>query len=210
MNTHEETFNTWNKIAAAYEERFMDLELYNESYNFFCTSLTQPNPDVLELGCGPGNITRYLLSQCPGINILATDIAPNMIALAKKNNPSAEIKLLDARDLGQLRRKFHGIVAGFCLPYLSSAEGLQLIKDVYHSMFDKGIFYLSFIEGDPASSGWMTGSTNDRVYFYYHKRDEILKELNDTGFKTLKSFKLPYQKADGSAEVHDVLIAQKV
>jgi len=39
---------------------------------------------VLELACGPGNITKCLLSKRPDLEILATDIAPNILELAKK------------------------------------------------------------------------------------------------------------------------------
>jgi SAM-dependent methyltransferase len=209
MDTVKETFDTWNKIAGLYEEKFMDLDLYNEGYDFFCASLSTQNPGVLELGCGPGNITRHLLQRRPDMSILATDIAPNMIELAKKNNPNAEFKLMDARALCQLNKTFDGIVAGFCLPYLSAGESAQLIQDAYESMFEKGIFYLSFIEGDPAKSGWMTGSTNDRVYFYYHNGDTLLQELRKAGFVILKTFNIPYTKSTGESELHDVLIVQK-
>lgn len=30
---YQETFETWNKIAGLYEEKFMDLDLYNQSYD---------------------------------------------------------------------------------------------------------------------------------------------------------------------------------
>ena len=46
------------------------------------------NSKLFEIGCGPGNITKYLIYKNPNYKILATDAAPNMIALAKKNNPT--------------------------------------------------------------------------------------------------------------------------
>jgi hypothetical protein len=42
---------------------------------------------------------------------------------------------------------YDGIVCGFCLPYLSQDECLQLMKDSYHLLNENGMIYLSFVEG---------------------------------------------------------------
>lgn len=60
MDKYFETFETWNKVASLYEENFMNLEVYNESYDLFCNTVHTPNASILEIGCGPGNITKYL------------------------------------------------------------------------------------------------------------------------------------------------------
>ena len=31
-NRYTETFETWNKVAALYQDKFMDLDLYNDTY----------------------------------------------------------------------------------------------------------------------------------------------------------------------------------
>ena len=46
--------------------------------------LYNPNSKIWEIGCGPGNITKYILSKLPDLNIFGIDIAPNRIELAKK------------------------------------------------------------------------------------------------------------------------------
>ncbi len=118
MDRYKETFETWNKIASIYQDRFMDLDLYNDTYDYICNSVTKPNAKLLEIGCGPGNITKYLLTQRPDFDILGIDIAPNMIELAKKNNPSANFVVMDSRQINSLDKKYDGIIVGFCLPYL--------------------------------------------------------------------------------------------
>lgn len=35
MNNNQETYQTWNKVAKLYEEKFMDLALYDQSYDLF-------------------------------------------------------------------------------------------------------------------------------------------------------------------------------
>lgn len=63
MDKYEETFETWNNIASIYQDKFMKLDLYNDSYDYICTSISKQGANLLEIGCGPGNITKYLLSK---------------------------------------------------------------------------------------------------------------------------------------------------
>src|SRR5690606_3808601 len=100
----------------------------------------------LEIGCGPGNITKYLLSKKPDFDILGIDIAPNMVELAKQNNPTAHFALMDCRQINQLDTKFDGIIGGFCLPYLTRVESEKLISDASDLLNDNGLIYLSFVE----------------------------------------------------------------
>ena len=58
MDRYKETFETWNKMASLYQERFMDLDLYNETYDFICNAVVKEKAKILEIGCGPGNISR--------------------------------------------------------------------------------------------------------------------------------------------------------
>ena len=34
MDRYTETFETWNKIATQYQDKFMQLDLYNYTYDF--------------------------------------------------------------------------------------------------------------------------------------------------------------------------------
>lgn len=207
MDHYKETINTWNQLAQAYEEKFMDLDLYNDTYAVFCGLLKQ-QAKVLELGCGPGNITRYLLHARPDLQLLASDVAPAMVELAAKNNPATETMKLDSRDMSPLKdRKFDAIVAGFCIPYLSAADVNTLIKQCRERLLKQGSLYLSFVEGDPANSGFITGSTGLRTYFYYHPLTDITGFLEKHGFVMCNCSHKNYRKSDGTGEVHTVLIA---
>jgi ubiquinone/menaquinone biosynthesis C-methylase UbiE len=207
---YKETFNTWNKIADLYEEIFMDLELYNDSYEVFCNNLPKSNLAVLELGCGPGNITKHLLSNDNSLNILATDVAENMLLLAKKNNSSISTQILDVRNLNQLNQQFKGIMVGFVLPYLSATDCTKLITDSQSLLCKNGLLYLSFVEGSPNDSGFISGSTGDRAYFYYHQLSAIQKDLTANGFEVMDTILVPYTKKDGKTEKHTILISKKI
>ena len=209
MDRYKETFDTWNKVARFYQEKFMDLDLYDDTYDTFCDEVNIENATILEIGCGPGNITKYLLNKRPDFRIEGIDISPNMIELAKTNNPIADFKVMDCREIDKLQSKFNGIICGFCLPYLSKFDSSKMIKDCTTLFKDKGVLYISFIEGDYLNSGFQIASTGDRTYFYFHTLEGLTKELKDCSFETIKLFHRNYKKNLATEEIHTVVIAKK-
>lgn len=209
MDNYKETFETWNKVALLYQSRFMDLDLYNDSYDFMCNSITHNYAKILEIGCGPGNITKYLLSKRPDFEVFGIDIAPNMITLAKKNNPAAKFAVLDSRNLDKINTKYHGIVCGFCLPYLSQTDCKKLISDCYNLLNKEGLLYISFVEDLPNKSGFQVTATGDRVYFNYFTLNDLSTQLVENKFGILKVFDVAFERSEIEKEMHKILIAKK-
>jgi cyclopropane fatty-acyl-phospholipid synthase-like methyltransferase len=208
MDKQEETRNTWNNIAGLYNDKFMDLTLYDATYDYVCDVVALSGAKILDVGCGPGNITKYLLAKRPDFEILGIDIAENMLELARLNNPTARFELLDSRDIVQLKTSFDAIVAGFCLPYLSQGETADFIQQSYHSLNADGLLYLSFVEGDPAQSDFKSGS-GGRVYFNYHPLEQLLATLRQANFDQIQLFKVPYKVNDAGNDIHTIVIARK-
>lgn len=208
MDRYKETFDTWNNIASIYQDKFMNLDIYNSTYDFICDNINKPNAKLLEIGCGPGNITHYLLSKRPDFDILGIDIAPNMVELAKVNNPKAHFEVMDSRQINQLEAKYDGIIGGFCLPYLSQTEGQTLIANAHDLLNDGGLLYLSFVEGDPNKSDFKVGS-GGRVYFYYHELNDIKSQLINAKFEDIRTFEVQYKIAETQFDIHSIVIARK-
>ena len=209
MEKYKETFETWNKVAKLYEDKFLNLDLYNDTYNKFCELLLKKNPSILEIGCGPGNITKYLLAKRPDFQILGTDISPNMIELAKVNCPSAKFKVIDSREIENIKNKFDAIVCGFCLPYLSELDVDKFIIDCKNLLNENGIIYLSFVEGEKDKSGYQSASSGDRTYFYYHNLENLANQLKLNNFEKQNLIRKSYEKNDKTQEIHTIIIAEK-
>nr|WP_199156742.1 class I SAM-dependent methyltransferase [Pedobacter sp. ASV2] len=183
------------------------MDIYNESYDFFCNLISSDFGNVLDVGCGPENITCYLLNKKPEFNILGTDISVNMVELVKANNPTTHFKLYNCRNIRTWETKFNGIICGFCLTYLSTDECKDLIKSCYDHLVKDGAVYFSFVEGNPADSGFQTGSSRRRIYFNYHTLEQIEGCLSTVGFKNLKVIKIAYVNSPSKVEHHTVVIA---
>jgi len=210
MDAYQLTFQTWDKLAIQYQDKFMDLDLYNDTYDLFCECVTKRGAEILEIGCGPGNITKYILSKRPDVKFLGTDVSANMINLAQKNNPAASFKELDCRSVNELNQKFDGILCGFVVPYLSIADVKKLITDCSSLLNQGGIFYMSLIEGAYDESRMETSSDGKHnLFVYYYQEQQLLNMFRDNNFESISVIRKDYQKGAGSKSTHLIFIANK-
>lgn len=206
MNKTQQAVSVFDKLAALYETKFMDVSLYKEALDLLCLRLP-PAATVLDVACGPGNMARYLLNQRPDLRLTGTDLAPQMLELARRNNPEAEFVLMDARRSADIGKRFHAILLSFCLPYLSKAEALQLIADCALLLEPGGLLYLSAMEADNSRSGYEKGSSGDEVYMNYHEAPYMLEALTTAGLSLVYEDRKTYEH-NGKATCDLILIAQ--
>ena len=129
MNKSEQAVSIFNSRAEGYHQKYMDVSLYSNDLDMFCQFLPKKDSVVLELACGPGNITKYILDKRPDFRIDGSDLSENMLRIAKKNAPTAEFFIMDMRKISSLSKLYNGIICGFGLPYLEKDEVIQFIAD---------------------------------------------------------------------------------
>jgi ubiquinone/menaquinone biosynthesis C-methylase UbiE len=209
MNKNEVAVAVFDKLAKVYQDKFMDVSLYDDSFKFFCNNINKQYPEILELACGPGNITKHLLSLRSDLKITGTDLAPNMIALAAENNPTAVFKIMDCREIGNIDRQYDAIMCGFCLPYLSKEETIKLISDAAKIIQPSGLIYISTMEDDYSNSGIRTGSGGDEVFMHFYKAADLTAALEENGFSIVYLDRKYYAGINGSETIDLIIIAQK-
>lgn len=212
MNPKKETLETWNKMAEVYKDKFMDMPIYNHTYDFVLENLKNKNAAILDVGCGPGNISKYLINKNSALQILGIDAADEMVKMAQKLVPQCKFEVKDATQLKTIDKKFDAIFVGFCIPYLTQSQTLDLINDCFEMLNEdvsqsgrQGILYLSFVNGNPSQSEWKENNVGDRIYFHYHLTSDIKSNLIKTGFQILQEFEIDYENGDK----HQVVVAQK-
>ena len=199
----------FDKYASQYEAQYMSVEKYHDALDLFCTNLSKQNARILELACGPGNMTKYLLSRLPDLQVLATDLSPAMLEIAQKNNPKASVQILDCRAIRDLEESFDAIVCGFGLPYLSKEESIQLIRDMVDMLHDDGMVYISFMEGEYGNSGYKYASDGSGagLFTYYHEEGYLKDVFLKCGMEMLDVSRVKY--SDRSGEVVDLIMVAK-
>lgn len=209
MQSAAENSKTWNDLVDWYDQTFMNDTRYKNCYDFFLQLLGTGSVSVLELGCGPGNIAKYMLEVNNILNWTGIDYAPAMVLRAQQNCPNAEFIHLDAREIKTWRRKFDALMLGFCLPYFSPAELCDYLPAWIQRLNADGVVYLSFVEGDPANSGTQVNRIGQAIDFYYYSVETMKQALMDCGVSIIYEEQVPYPRPENKIEYHSILIGKK-
>jgi len=208
MKQLNKVIQVFDSCAKEYEKKYMGIGLYVPSIDLFCASIKKDRANIFELGCGPGNITRYVAEQHPHYSIVSTDVSSNMLKLARKNVPSVSFVEMDARNIGNLNGTFDGIICGFVLPYLKKEEAIQLIHDAAGLLEPEGILYISTIEAPYSTSGMTKSSTGEHeLYMHYHEFEYLDQAIKDAGLFLLKTQRV--ESISAGKDVTDLILVIK-
>ena len=211
MNAFDLSVKRFDEFASEFADRFMNIDAYRSHFEQFCDMLESQQPAILELGCGPGNVTRFLKQRFPESAMMAIDLAPRMIEIARQTVEGVNFQVMDVRHIRSLDGQFDGIMCAFCLPFLSQEDTGQLIADCSDKLKDNGILYISTMEGDASKAGFESTSFSGdaQVYFNYHTGEDLEKLLIANGFSLVQLVRQDYHEPDGSVLTDLILIARK-
>ena len=108
----------YHGMATDYAERFGgELREPDSDTAFLDTALSRlPDGPVLDVGCGPAQVSGYLLSR--GISAVGIDIAPGMLAAAARLVPDARLIAGDLLALPLRPTTCAGAIASYSLHHL--------------------------------------------------------------------------------------------
>lgn len=110
--------------------------------NKHLSSLLKQNPSTLDLGCGGGRTTSYLLSK--GVekeNIVGVDLNEKMISIARKKLPEVEFICRDISELEFKSKKFDLIVSSMVFHYLDDAELRKVLRNCHRWLKEGGVLF---------------------------------------------------------------------
>jgi SAM-dependent methyltransferase len=123
----ERSYNYWNNIHKEYKRSDIVFDDWLEKFDNLIMKTHKP---ILDLGCGSGNDTLYLISK--GKDVIACDQSENAILNIQKNFP----ELKDAKCFNMLdglpfeNGSFEIIIADLCLHYFSEADTKAILSEI--------------------------------------------------------------------------------
>ena len=140
-----ETQKSYDRVAVEYSERFKD-EMDDKPFDRNCLDRLAREVgelgSICDLGCGPGQIARYLHRH--GVKTLGVDLSPNMIAEAQRLNPEIHFHQGDMLSLPDADNSWGGIAAFYCIIHIPRDQIVEALLEMKRVLKPGGILLLTF------------------------------------------------------------------
>jgi len=154
--------------------------------------LAPPGAQVLEIGCGAGNIAPWLVER--GFVVTGIDISPTAIAWATER-AIPNTRFLTGNVVDHIPGQYDVVIDGHCLHCIIGADRTRLLANVRGALADGGSFFVSTMCGEitqPSLRACFDPATRCQVvdgiaYRFIGDSDEILAELHTAGFDVVRS-----------------------
>ena len=155
-------YNAYNHFARIYNE-YWAADISKKTLPPLENLLIPHLPErarILDLCCGSGQVTQQLLKK--GYQVTGIDGSEEMLDYARKNAPSGEFFLDDARFF-KLPPTFHGIISTTgSLNYVMNIEELiNVFRNVYAAMVENGLFVFNVYLEEEYQSDWNGSISGD-------------------------------------------------
>lgn len=148
------------------------------------------HPHVLELGCGTGTFSKYVLEKLPSLHLLGCDISPKAVDLAAAHcgsYPHARFEVADGIALPYAKDQFDAVIGSSILHHLFPLS--EVLRECYRVLKPDGLFWFSepnmmnphiAAEKNVRWVGKMLQDTEDETAFF---RWSLAKNLRQVGFQ---------------------------
>ncbi|SEA49246.1 Methyltransferase domain-containing protein [Desulfuromusa kysingii] len=201
------TINSYNESAECFAAKFMDFAPYKNKILHFQENYASHAKSLIDLGCGPGNVSKIFFDQNPSYEITGFDLSEEMVNQAKQNVPNGQFYVGDLRSI-DLQETYDIAIASFCIVHLSNKETEKFIQNISKIINHNGYLYLSFMEGNKTQYE-ATCFSEKEIYFNYFKRAVIIKLLEKAGFEIKEISEQNYKEDSGETTKDLFVFAQK-
>lgn len=173
---------TYDKIAQAYTKEFFEDKIDIKHLDRFL-SLLPGGAKILDVGCGPGQFTKYFLKK--GFVAEGIDLSSEMLKIARKMVPKGVFKIMDMRKLKYPNKSFDGLCVAYSFYHIPSKQATGVLKGCNRVLKPNGIIILMLQKGK--GEGIMPEPFNpkEKMFFKYYQKGEIKNLLKKSGFKTI-------------------------
>jgi SAM-dependent methyltransferase len=175
----------YDTVAKDYEAAFagdladlpVDLEVLHIAAARFPPALP-----VLDVGCGPGQVGARVAAH--GVSVVALDLAPAMLAVAKRRNPERPLAAADMRALPVTTGSCGGVIAFYSVQHVARRELPAVLDEFHRVLVDGGLLVLAthLGEGEHIADEFL-GHKIDTVGGTFYSRVELEGVITSSDFE---------------------------
>lgn len=185
------TVKTYDKIALDYEKRHLRFKGTEELIKF--VELLKPGGKVLDAGCGFGRDLLYFLDK--GFDSYGIDASSELMKLAKKRAPKANIKLVDLRNKFPFKDNFFdGVWARNSLHHLEPKSIKFTLSEIKRVLKPKGILFIEWKEGEEETITREEVAEGNERYYNLMPNSRLVQLVKESGFKIIENYSFDWTK----------------
>jgi RimJ/RimL family protein N-acetyltransferase/SAM-dependent methyltransferase len=174
---------SYDRMAPAYAENLLsELEhkpLDRALLDAFAEAVRGRGP-VVDVGCGPGQVARYL--QQRGVSVSGLNLSPAMVEVASRLTPGIVFRQGSMLSLPDPDGSWAGCAAFYAIVHLRPAELASFAHEVHRVLRPDGLLLLSFHAGsETVHRDELFGAAVD-LDFLFFEGDAVVSALKTAGF----------------------------
>jgi SAM-dependent methyltransferase len=182
------TQTSYDQVAAEYADKFKD-EMDSKPFDRDCLDrlareVGELGP-ICDLGCGPGQIARYLHRQ--GVDTLGVDFSARMIEEAQQLNPDIPFHQGDMLSLPDAEDAWGGIAAFYCIIHIPREQIVDALHEMKRVLKPGGVLLVTFHIGNEIKhlDEWWEKPVN--LDFAFFEPGEMENWLKEAGYELMET-----------------------
>ena len=180
----EELRSTYDRVAEDYAEQFrdeMDKKPFDRKMLDWLVEKVGGLGIICDMGCGPGQIARYLHSR--GVKACGVDLSPAMVQQAQSLNPEIPFQRGDMLALSDVADdSYGGIAAFYSIVHTPRKKVVQALREFGRVLRPQGVLLLTFHIGQEIKHLDEWWGKKVSVDFLFFETEEIKGYLTAAGF----------------------------
>lgn len=206
MDHSKKVQDTYNQIASKYaDEYFHDMSDVSLLDAFL--SYLPKKSFIVDVGCGPGNNTKYMMDA--GYKVEGIDFSDAMIKVAEQKVPDASFKIMDMRDMLYKDKSVDGLVALYSLIHIHSKEIPTTLQEFNRVLKTGGYVFIIVQKGKSDQTLPEPLLKSEKTFVNFFSQERLADSLTNSGFTMVTMDELPLQDAEGLSDHIICAIAKK-
>ena len=201
---------SYDRVAAEYARRIYDELQHKLLDRQLLEQLVErvgPLGPICDLGCGPGQVARYLHER--GAAVLGVDLSPAMVEMAQRLNPGLSFHQANLLALPFTDERWGGIAAFYSLIHIPHSDLPAALDECRRLLRPGGWLLAAFHCGEQVvhlDEWW--GKAVD-VDFYFFQPAALMAHLDQAGFVELELAERDFYPAVEAQTRRGYLFARK-
>jgi len=169
---------SYDAVASKYEDT-LDGKPYDcARFDVVIGSAIEGLP-ALDVGCGPGQAAAYL--RRAGLETVGIDISPEMVLVARQNDPAVDLYMMDLRAMTFADGSFGALVARYSLIHFARETMPAVLGELARVTAPGAPLLLTFYDGDGQRDIETSDGSDAPLPATLYRRTELEGLLNDSG-----------------------------